>query len=262
MAEEQTGLKKCFYICPIGSADSDTRKKTDGLLREGVRPTLKEMGFDVTASHEMPKPGSITTQVVQRLLGDDLVVADLTGNQDPNPNVMYELAIRHAKGLPVVTIAENGTRLPFDISDERTIFFNRDLFGLSDFKVSLRKATEATLESPTTDNPIYRAVREKVIFEDVDRTGTDVTRELLALIREMRDSEVIVSRQNLAKDSPFRFEHNGEQIEGVLRSGGSDSYWKIQMNAPGMEPDTYMTNEVDKDTAMRNAVDWYLAQHR
>ena len=53
-----------------------------------------------------------------RILSDPLVVADLT---DHNPNVFYEVAIRHAMQKPLVQLIDENQRIPFDVSDVRTI---------------------------------------------------------------------------------------------------------------------------------------------
>ena len=67
----------------------------------------------------------ITSQVIQHLAEDPLVIADLTSH---NPNVFYELAVRHCTGLPVIHLLQDGQGIPFDISQQRTIFFDyRDL---------------------------------------------------------------------------------------------------------------------------------------
>jgi hypothetical protein len=63
----------------------------------------------------------ITTQVIRHLIEAPLVVADLTGN---NPNVYYELALRHAAAKPLIQLIEEGSALPFDIAGMRTIELN------------------------------------------------------------------------------------------------------------------------------------------
>lgn len=69
----------------------------------------------------MPEPGRISTQIVRKLKEAELVIADLTFS---NPNVYYEFCLRHALGLPLIHMALDGTRLPFDVIDGRTIFFH------------------------------------------------------------------------------------------------------------------------------------------
>jgi len=77
-----------------------------------------ELGLGVVRADQIDNPGLITAQVIQHLLHARLVIADLSFH---NPNVFYELAIRHATGKPTVLICRAADSLPFDISDVRTI---------------------------------------------------------------------------------------------------------------------------------------------
>ncbi len=180
--------RSCFVIAPIGGDTSTARRATDGLLDAVIEPTLETLDLSVSIAHRISKSGSITSQIIERLISADLVVADLTGL---NPNVMYELAVRHAKRLPTVSLAEQGTKLPFDIADERTLFYVNDMAGVKDLSVRLRNAAEEALEDQAPDNPIYRAIQGAVMrdVEPRDAQGYVIERldQLEHLIRSVRE---------------------------------------------------------------------------
>ena len=106
----------CFYICPIGPPESATRKRSDQIFQHIVSETLAPLGYQISRADQLDQSGVITSQIIDGLLNSDLVVADLT---DHNPNVYYELAVRHAVGKPFVQLIAEGQKLPFDIQGLR-----------------------------------------------------------------------------------------------------------------------------------------------
>ena len=139
--------KSCFVIAPIGEPDSDTRRRSDQVLRHIIRPAV-EPAYRAVRADEIAEPGLITSQIMQRVIEDDLVIADLTGL---NPNVLYELAVRHAILKPFVQIIEQGQTIPFDVSGIRTVFFDlSDPDSVADAKEDIAKQVE-TLERDSSN---------------------------------------------------------------------------------------------------------------
>ncbi|MGH7340573.1 MAG: hypothetical protein ACREKH_08805, partial [Candidatus Rokuibacteriota bacterium] len=60
---------------------------------EYIEPALRSAGFESFRADQEVRAGDIRTDMFQELLVADLVIADLTID---NPNVWYELGVRHA----------------------------------------------------------------------------------------------------------------------------------------------------------------------
>ena len=175
-------IETCFIITPIGDDNSIIRRKTDGLINNVIRPVCEKLNFKAIPAHEIDKPGSITSQVIQYIMNSKIVIANLT---ELNPNVMYELAIRHAAKLPVVCLAENRTKLPFDITTERTIFYDDDMAGAVLLRPILEKSIKAALNDENINNPIYRAIQEEQIIKNIKSSNPEDSNSLLYIIKRL-----------------------------------------------------------------------------
>ncbi|WP_309385226.1 hypothetical protein [Cerasicoccus frondis] len=120
---------RVFIACPIGASDSAERIRSDKLLKHIINPALKSVcdedeRLEIIRSDQIAEPGKITNQIIREIVNADCVLADLT---DTNANVMYEVGVRQAIAKPLVLLAEKGQKLPFDLSDYRTIFYQLEL---------------------------------------------------------------------------------------------------------------------------------------
>jgi hypothetical protein len=122
-----------------------------------IRPAVKEFGLEVVRADQMGKPGMIGKQVIEHILKARLVVVDLSFH---NPNVFYELCLRHTTRLPTVQVKRAEDKIPFDLNQYRTISIEtRDPYTLvpklqtytSEVANQVRRALE---DSESGDNPI------------------------------------------------------------------------------------------------------------
>lgn len=102
------------------------KSKYDNLIKEAIlkaRPSL-----EVVRADDISLPGTITTDIITRLMHSDYVVADVTF---PNPNVFYELGLRHACRTGTIIIKDKaGPRVPFDIAHLRYVEYENTTAGL------------------------------------------------------------------------------------------------------------------------------------
>lgn len=141
-----TTKKSCFVACPIGEDGSAVRRRSDQVLKFIIGAALPQTEFTIVRADKMHEPGQITSQVIHKLLEDDLVVADLT---DSNANVFYEVAIRQAIQKPLVLLVKRGQKIPFDLAGFRAIPYDiTDLESVEAAKDALEKQARTELEKP------------------------------------------------------------------------------------------------------------------
>jgi hypothetical protein len=181
--------KTCFVIAPIGAEGSPTRERSDRVLEYILKPVAEECGYEVVlrADH-IGAPGMITDQVIQHVVGDELVIADLT---EENPNVFYELALRHAIRRPLVQIIEKGEAIPFDLANFRTIEVDhRDLRAAALAKEELHRHIQAVEEDPSrVDNPISTSLDLQALRgsgDPIQASVAELNANMASIQREVR----------------------------------------------------------------------------
>ena len=124
--------KHCFVVMSYGRTTKEIRW-FKGWYDVVIKQAVVELGYEPKLSAAEEHPSAINDEIRAHLAFDPMVVIDLGGftpDDEPNPNVMYELGIRHALGLPLVMMAWKGQRLPFDVGNQRVIMEGRDLLDL------------------------------------------------------------------------------------------------------------------------------------
>jgi hypothetical protein len=120
-----------LVIAPSENLDRLFASAPIRFLKYIIEPAAKEFGFTALRADAISVPRMITSQVIQHIIEDAMVVADLT---DYNANVFDEPAIRHAIRRPYVQIIDEKDPLPFDVAGIRTIQFTHtdlDSVGLA-----------------------------------------------------------------------------------------------------------------------------------
>ncbi|CFR28958.1 hypothetical protein [Yersinia frederiksenii] len=147
----------CFYISPIGEEGSEHRQHSDLFLGSIVEPAIEALGLKVVRADSIDNPGLITNQIIEYILRSKLVIADLSFH---NPNVFYELALRHVSRLPTLQIVRKGYAIPFDIGNFRTIILDCSniytlIPKLETYKSEIAAQARRALDDPdATENPV------------------------------------------------------------------------------------------------------------
>jgi tetratricopeptide (TPR) repeat protein len=113
-----------FVAMPFGAKPGPDGQPIDfnRVYVELLKPALEAAGLDVFRADEEQQAGDIRSDMFQELLIADLVLADLTL---ANPNVWYELGVRHAlRARGVVIVCGGQTTTAFDLYTDRKLRYS------------------------------------------------------------------------------------------------------------------------------------------
>lgn len=195
--------KDCFVAMPIRSPGSDEHGHFEGVYHM-LRSTLEGLGYRVSRSDKSHSPGNINKEIVARLAEAPLVVADLT---DLNPNVFYELGVRHAlrrAGTILLIDKKRSPSIPFDLSAYRVIQYEGSVSGIASLMDQLKEAVVAVASKgeEVGDSPVHDWYPE-LPSNLIEHGRKSVEPELAAEIVRLR-TQVETLRERLASsvDSP------------------------------------------------------------
>ncbi len=206
----------CFVDMPFGQKPDLTSGVTvdfDQIYEAGIKPAIVSAGLEPVRGDQERTGGIIHVPMFGRLLLSDFVIADLTLS---NPNVFYELGIRHtARPFTTVPIFAAIRPIPFDVALVRAIPYTLVDGKLSDegaaaLKTALgARLSEAIHGAASQDSPIYQLIPSfpKIdlpheiteIFQDQVRHSDEFRKQLsdarakasdaerTAALREIRD---------------------------------------------------------------------------
>lgn len=208
--------KSCFVICPIGAEGSPTRRRSDQIWKHVIAPITETCGYTSQRADTLNKPGIITSQIIEALMNSELVVADLTAH---NPNVLYELGIRHAFRKPVIQLIDVNEDLIFDVKLIRTIKIDHnDLDSVANCKEELRQHILEIEKSPDEiDSPVTAAVNIRSMLSSGDPVQKS-NAEILELLSDVKTSIDRMSGHDLVRQIVLQLnEHQARLPYRVLR---------------------------------------------
>jgi O-acetyl-ADP-ribose deacetylase (regulator of RNase III) len=133
----------------------------DNIYRTILSPTIEALGLDCVRCDEEDEAGHIHRRMFQQLWKAEVAVADLSLL---NPNVFYELGVRHALRRSVtVLIRRKGTDVPFNVGNLSVIEYDEnDAAGLVEFRSRLARFIQAGLQDGHTDNVVSEVLSLRI----------------------------------------------------------------------------------------------------
>ena len=162
MEETEQLAPLCFVLMPFGKKMDAAGRVTnfDSVYDKVIAPAVRAAGLEPIRADEEKIGGTIHKPMFERLMLCHYAVADITG---ANPNVFYELGIRHAmRPRSTVIVFGEGTVLPFDIALVRGIAYKTD--GAGEPVEPESRSTPSPIRliaargNPLDDSPIFQLV--------------------------------------------------------------------------------------------------------
>ena len=214
----------CFVLMPFGKkqAASGLVIDFDAVYQHLIAPAINMAEMEPLRADEEKAGGIIQKPLFERLILCEYAVADLT---TANPNVFYELGIRHAvrQWSTVLLYSKASSQLPFDVAPLRALPYVLGADGRPANVDSTRGLIATRLveaRQACTDSPIFQLVDN---YPDIDHTKTDVFREQVQYSSEMKTRLATARTEGIGKlreiedeIEPIRNQESGVVIDLFL----------------------------------------------
>ncbi len=212
--------RKCFVIMPFGKKElgdgSGRVVDFDKVYRVIIQRAVRDAGLEPLRDDEHPGPGVIHAQLFRELRDQSLVLADVSLN---NPNVFYELGIRHTLAPSgTVLLRRAGLAVPFDIGLLRVVDYECNGTDLDWDEVErvVPKLVEALRQASqgTPDSPVHALLAD--VAPKSATTGPVATANA-----QSRDENALLTYQTMVADA---WRKEGKPLASLLEEHGKSAF--------------------------------------
>lgn len=183
--------KKCFVIMPFGKKLVDgVEFDFDNVYHELIEKSVEELGIECERCDEILDSGSIHKKMFRGIFDADVSVVDITSQ---NPNVFYELGVRHTlqrKVTLVIGRKDNLQKIPFNISGLSILGY--DIASNEQLEAN-RKLIRDVIQKALDDQDCVDSIIHDVLTDlNVGRKPREIKSrdEKLFKIEQMQDKEI------------------------------------------------------------------------
>jgi hypothetical protein len=160
-------MRTCYVALPSGvRRDAEGRMLDfEYLYSRVLKPTIDDAGLECRRLEEFTPGITWQRSLFTGILSSDLMIADISTQ---NPNVMYELGIRHALKRGRTLMISAGGKLPANVGHVQALFYRPDADGrligaaAEEFRSRLQSVIQVSRSSAVSDSPLYE------FFPDID----------------------------------------------------------------------------------------------
>lgn len=222
------GENVCFVISPIGKDGTEDHSRFKDIFEYIIKKAVKDSGYElrVIRADDINRAGSFIKDILENLHNSFVVIADLTGQ---NPNVFYELGVRHCLSARTILIAQSIDDIPSDLREYRTVVYDISAKGAAQFQKRLSEYLEEIYKDPNRiDNPV------------LDKLAGVIDNRISLLERENYDLKQQLSKilQTGIKEVKSKSSINvSQRIERIFKLKNAN--WQVLSGSFSREDKTY-----------------------
>ena len=209
MAKANNRLLTCFIIMPFsevkfaddcGKVQILPKHQLDDIYRSFFKKVIlayhkRNTRFGPVNRYEEHR-GNFIRGIVKKLHECDLVLADLTGL---NPNVCYELGVRHTLKAGTIIVTQDTTTIPSDLRSYLAVPYRYEMdpaknnqANIPTFTRALHRTIDEFLQNKDDpDNPVLEFFEKKTMFIDsILRRNLEGNRRMLGVMKDIYEDNM------------------------------------------------------------------------
>ena len=135
---------------PFSSTKTYAESEWTEIYENVFKPAVEDCGY--SCERAMPGTGSLIKSIIEKLRDSTVVLSDIT---DMNPNVLYELGVRHSLSKRTIIVSQRIDDIPSDLRGYWSVIYGTKPGEVAKFKADIRRIISEIDENPgKSDSPV------------------------------------------------------------------------------------------------------------